>query len=230
MTYTDDISTWYESLDECKADGLSPVKLTSLYGLFRLKDATPSDIKAKVKQYALDLVERSKELGRDAPLSMAACIVTAREYYNLSKKENSDEITLDNIEPIQPLQYLLHSRSENRYYIKDFRGLPLKELFDLVYSGADPFVNNLVNWIADGSVYLLFTKDMIDDMTAMLTRVHNAKLSVKGKLSYPLFLEILELTVKYEDYKDFARELTGYRTVCHTFDQGLEELWRKAIK
>jgi len=181
MIHSDDNSSWYESLDETKADGLSPVKAITLYYLFRLKGRTSI-------------------------------------------------ITLDNIEPIFPVKYLLFSQAENRYYIKELREYQLREFLDLVYNGSDPFINNFVNWIADGNVYLLYTKEMVEDMTAMLIRVHNAKLSVKGKLSYPLFLDILELTVKYEDYKDFAKDLTGYRTVCHTFDQGLEELWRKAIK
>jgi hypothetical protein len=164
-----------------KAEGLYPMKATSLLCFFRLKGCTSI-------------------------------------------------INLDNTEPLLPLQYLLHSPKENKFYLKDYKGYEIKELFDLVYRGDDPFINNLVQWVADGNIYLLFTKSMVDDMTKMLTRIWDARFSSKGKMEYNDFLRLLKAYVDLEEYKGFGKELTGFRTVCKQYDDTIAVIWDEIYK
>lgn len=221
---------WVDSLDDIKEDGYTPVKATNTMSFFRLKGKVPPEIKKKAKEYAQELIDRSKELGRDAPLSMAVAMASAKKHYGLFESEESGEITIDNLEPLIPLTYLLHSPKENRYYLKDYRGYSLTEMRDLLYSGTDPVINSLDGYIHDGNIFLLFDADGISDMTAMLTRIWGAHFTDKGKLSYTSYIDLAEAIVKLEEYKDYGRELVGFKTVCNQLQLHIDELWDIAYK
>lgn len=178
MTHTDDISSWYESLDEIKEDGLVAVKALNIYSLFKMKGKT-------------------------------------------------SKITLDNIESYSG-QYLLHSPKENRYYIKTYKEYSYTEFMDLVHDGSDTYINDLVNKISDGNIYLLFTYDMVSDMKTMLSRVYKGTLSGEGTLQYKTFLKLLELTIKLEEYKSYGRELRSFKTVCNILQEDIDAVWKKA--
>jgi hypothetical protein len=143
-------------------------------------------------------------------------------------KGRTSIITIENIEPLAPINYLLFSPQENRYYLKEYRGYGLKEIRDRLYDGSDPFINGLDGFIRNGDIYLLFDKDSVSEMTSQLQRTYNAHFTDKGKLTYSVFLELMELIVKYEEYKAEGREWTGYKTVLHSMETSINELWEKA--
>jgi len=166
------------------------------------------------------------ELKKDGTYPMKATSL----YCFFRLKGRTSIINLDNVEPLIPLQYLLHSPKENKFYLKDYKGYEIKELFDTIYRGDDPFINNLVQWVADGNIYLLFTKAMVSDMTDMLTRIWDHRFSSKGKLEYNDFLRLLKGYIEFEDYKRDCKELTGFKTVCNIFDDKITSIWEEIHK
>ena len=126
--------------------------------------------------------------------------------------------------------YLLYSPQEKRYYIKEYHGYLYNEFMDLVYSGVDIFINNLSNYIANGHIWLLYNGDMVKEMKAMLGRVYKTHFTGEGMLSYKLFIQILDLTVKLEEYKDYGRGLTGTKTIQNQLQSQINELWNIAFK
>jgi hypothetical protein len=145
-------------------------------------------------------------------------------------KGRTSIINMDNIEPLFPVKYLLFSKAENKLYLKDYKGYELKELFDTVYSGNDPFINNLAQWVADGNIYLLFDKKGIDDMKTMLQRIWNVRFSDSGKLEYVDFLRLLKSYIDIEEYKDYGKGLPGFKTVCNQYDQTIRTIWDEIHK
>lgn len=145
-------------------------------------------------------------------------------------KGRTSTITTENLEPLLPLQYLLHSPKENKYYLKEYKGYTLKELMDSVYAGGEPTINSLVNYVYDGNIYLMFDKEGISDMTAMLSRIWNTKFTDKGKLNYSDYIKLVKEITDYEYYQNYAKGLTGFKTVCNQFQLSIDELWDNAFK
>jgi hypothetical protein len=154
-------------------------------------------------------------------------ITTTLSLFKLKGKTSI--ISLENLEPYCG-DYLLYSPQEKRYYLKTFHGSHYKTFMDAVYSGRDEAINSLVNRISDGNVYLVFTKDMVTEMKAMLYRVYKGHLSGEGTLSYRLYLKLLEETLRYEEYKDSQKNITGYKTVCSLMEADINELWKQAFE
>jgi hypothetical protein len=145
-------------------------------------------------------------------------------------KGRTSIISMENIEPLIPINYLLFSPKEDRYYLKAYRGYGLKEIQDRLYDGTDHFINSLDSWIRNGDIYLLFDKQGVADMISMLERIWNAHFTNKGKLPYTSFIEIIEATIKYEEYKADGREWIGYKTVLNTMENNIKELWDISYK
>lgn len=141
-------------------------------------------------------------------------------------KGKTIKILKENIEPLRYLQYCVYASAENRYYFKLFRAYLLEDLF--FYVNDNEAMQHLRRFVEDGTVTLLMSKQQVMDTTSILTRLWSANLTGEGKLSYPLYLQIMENTLLLEDYKSYAREHTGYKTICNQKELEIADLWRKA--
>ncbi len=152
------------------------------------------------------------------------------QFYTL--KGRTTTLTKENIIPIRYLQYVVHSPSENRYYIRLFRAYDIDTLFfyrkSMTFSGENEAVSNLRRYTEDCNVTLLFTVQQITETTSLLERLWKANLEGIGKLDYKIWLQILEVSLRYEDYKDIDKGVTGYKTVCKQFEDKIAELWKTA--
>ena len=141
-------------------------------------------------------------------------------------------IALDNFDPIPDLHYALYSPKEKRYYLKEFTNIPMWEMLfykpDKAWDSYDTEVNNYLRYISDGNLFLLLTKEQIDDTTAKLVKLWKANLTGEGKLNYKIYIEIVRVALQYEDYKGNMKGATGYMTVCNSYDNKLIELWKWA--
>jgi hypothetical protein len=135
-----------------------------------------------------------------------------------------------NLEPIMNLQYLIHSKIENRYYLKTYAGYSVDEIF-FYYRDKNAEVNEaietLMNQVSAGVVTLLFTKEMVDDTKAMLQRVFKQNAKTDGAVAYVDFIPLLDEILKHNDYREYGRDLTGYKTVNSLFTQRIVEMWHQ---
>jgi hypothetical protein len=155
---------------------------------------------------------------------------TPLQYYTLKGRTTALQST--NITPIRYLQWLLYAPAEKRFYMRLFRAWDLETFYfyrkSLTFSGEDTAVNNLRNYIEDGNVYLAITKQQISDTTELLLRLYRAQFKKDGKVEYPIFIRLLKESLDLEDYKDKCKELPGHKTVCHQYEERINDLWAKA--
>jgi hypothetical protein len=147
-------------------------------------------------------------------------------------KGRTSTVTRSNIEVIRYLHYALFSPQENRYYFKMFRAYDLDTFYFYrrteTFSGESEEVANLRRYIEDGNIWLLMSKAQVTDTTALLERLWKANLTGDGKLPYQIYLQVLETSLQFEDYKEVGKNLTGFKTVCNQFQLKLNELWKSA--
>ena len=154
------------------------------------------------------------------------------EFYSLIGRKST--IELDNFDPIKDLHYALYSPKEKRYYLKEFSNLPMWLMLfyktDPAWDSYDVEVNNYRRYISDGNLFLLLTKEQIGETSAKLEKLWKANLKGEGKLNYRIYIEIVRVTLQYENYKDIMKNAIGFRTVCNSFDIQLRDLWKKAVE
>jgi hypothetical protein len=137
----------------------------------------------------------------------------------------------ENLEPLET-KYALHSPQENKYYLKDFRRYNIDDLIlrpgkALDLDKTEVCIQNFRRYFTDGNLYLLFDAKQMDDTKAMLSRLWKAQFTEEGSLSYKIFIELFSESISYEDYRDFGKSLTGFRTVSNQYDTRIKELWAK---
>jgi len=96
------------------------------------------------------------------------------------------------------------------------------------FSGEDTAIENLRRYVDDRRLWLILTSEQIEQTKSMLARVYKAQFRQEGKLDYKLYIQILELSLKLEDYEDWGKHLTGFKTACKIMLDHILELWRKA--
>lgn len=169
-------------------------------------------------------------LGDFAPEYTAIKATTPLNFFRLKGRTTS--MISSNVECIPNLFYAVYSPLEERYYYKQYHGYDLDTIFfyrpTLTFSGEDEAVRVLRRYIQDGNVYVLFTAEQIADTTAMLKRLWKSHFVNEGKLDYRIFIEILKLSLEYEDYKDYGKSLTGFMTICKKYESSIREWWDKA--
>jgi len=152
------------------------------------------------------------------------------QYYRLSGKRTV--IELGNFEPIPDLRYCLYSPQEERYYFKKFNNIPLGSVLfydtDEAWDSWDRELNNFRQRIDAGLMYLLLTPGQVGDTTEKLVKLYKANLSDDGKLDYKIYIKLVDIYLRYEDYQDTSKSLTGYRTICNQFEEKIAELWKLA--
>ena len=154
------------------------------------------------------------------------------QFFRLSGKKTV--LAKDNLEPIPGLKYLLFSPAEKIYYLKEYRGYSVDELYfyrrTLTFSGEDIAIVNLRNYVLDGNIYLLFDENMVQDTKEMLARVSKSYFHSETELKYKTFINILSLSIDLEDYRTYSSNLTGFKTVCNQFEQKIAALWQSCLK
>jgi hypothetical protein len=145
-------------------------------------------------------------------------------------------LSKDNLCPIPNLSYTVLAKypGEDRYFLREYRGYTVDQLYwyrkDLDFSGDDPAIENLRRYTDDGRVFLMLKPENITDTQSMLRRLWKTQFKEEGQLDYKLYLKILEESLKLEDYQEYSRSLTGYKTVCHQYTVRIVELWKQAEK
>jgi hypothetical protein len=137
-----------------------------------------------------------------------------------------------NVEVIPDIHYALYDPHAKKYYLREYRGYDLDTVFfyrpTLTFSGEDEGVLKFRQYIQDGNIYLLCTPEIIKDTSSTLERLYKAHYISKGKLDYRIYIEILKLSLEYEDYKEYGKSLTGFMTMCKTYEKSIRELWEMA--
>lgn len=149
-----------------------------------------------------------------------------------ANKGRTIALTASNIEPLPNLRYALYDPLVKLYYVKEYRGFNLDEIFfyrqTLTFSGDDVSVERIRRWVQDGNVYILMEASHVETISALLERVWKSRFSEDGKLDYRIYIELLKLSLELEDYRIYGKELTGFRTVCAIYERSIKEWWDKA--
>jgi len=146
-------------------------------------------------------------------------------------KGRTTSMTISNLECIPDLHYTMYSPNEQRYYYREYRGYDLDTLYfyrpTLTFSGEDVGVNNLRRYVRDGNLWLLFTQGQVENIIKILLRLWKAQFVDEGKVPYRLYVELLKSSIDLEDFRDYGKEFTGFRTVCAQYEKRIRELWDK---
>ena len=149
-----------------------------------------------------------------------------------ANKGRTTALTASNIEPLPNLRYALYDPLVKLYYVKEYRGFDLDCIFfyrpTLTFSGDDASVERIRRWVQDGNVWVLMDASHVETITALLEREWKSRFNEEGKLDYRIYIGLLDRSLKYEDYKNYCKELTGFKTVCATYERSIKELWDKA--
>lgn len=140
-------------------------------------------------------------------------------------------LTKDNLVPVE-CQYVVLG-SDGRYYVRDYRGYTVDEMFfyrkDINFDNEEP-VEILQRYVYDDKVWLMYPPQMVEDTKTMLARVIKAHVSGTAELNYKTFIQLLESKLKLEDYRDYAKNHTGFLTCCHLQEETINNLLKSTLK
>lgn len=164
------------------------------------------------------------------PEYSAIKIDSVLSFYTLSGKRSL--LAIDNLSPITDVAYTVTSAHENKHYLRQFRNYPLENLFfyrkTLTFSGDDTAIENLQRYVEDSNVHLLLTPEQVTATSDMLKRLWKSQFKGDGKVDYRIYIQLLDQSLRLEDYKSDGSSLTGYKTVCNQFENRIVELWKTA--
>jgi hypothetical protein len=153
------------------------------------------------------------------------------QFYQLPERKSI--ITIDSMEPIPGLHYVIKPKNKDIYFLKEFRLYPIRELFFYYQHTEGKEINESIEtlrtYVAEGMINLLFTEDQITDIRNMLQRICRTRYPY-NTLSYRRYIDLLEQTLRYEDYKDYGKNLVGFKTVCLRYEEIIKQCWEKALK
>lgn len=147
-------------------------------------------------------------------------------------KGRTTNLVKQNLEPFPNLKYLVLN-GENRYYVRTFAGWSVDDLYFYYQDRLNPeneAIENLRRYVYDGKVWLLLTKDHVEQTTLMLQRLWKANLEGEGKVDYRLYLQILDRTLKRDDYAEMGKNLIGYKTALKIMDGHIADLWKQVYE
>jgi len=224
--------SFYSSLKEIEEDGYTPIKVWSLLQFYTLRGKTPVEILNKIKIEAAEMFEQNE----DKKLSKNGAISLIRKRYNLPIDENTNIMRKDNLCPIPGLSYcvLTFWGEEDRYYVKNFRGYSVDELYfyrrTLDFSGEDTAIESLRRYVSDERVWLLYDPAMVEETKDTLDKIFKANINGNGKLTYRIYITMLDYVLKLEDDKDYGKNLPGFRTACKIIEDQITNLWKEASR
>jgi hypothetical protein len=141
-------------------------------------------------------------------------------------KGRTTTLIRDNLQYIRYTYYCVYSPTDNRYYKRLGRKYELDELY--FYQGDDVAIANLRRFIEDKNLTILMSQQQVESVSETLKRLYKAYFKEEGKLPYKLYIQILTLSLKLEDFTDNSKGVTGYKTVINQMEEAIRELWEKA--
>jgi len=143
--------------------------------------------------------------------------VSTVEFYTL--KGRTTKICKENIVPMFGMWYAIYSPivkdvpTSDRYYFRQLRES----------HGYEERIKALRNYVKDGNLWLLMTKDEVALVTETLQRLHKAYCKTEGKLDYhKQYIPLMEHSLAYEQF-----------LATHKSDPGLlskSKQWEERIK
>ena len=155
---------------------------------------------------------------------------TTLQFYILKGKTTN--LRKENLIPFPNLKYLVLN-GENRYYVRTFAGWSVDDLHFYYQDRLNPeneAIENLRRYSYDGRCFLILTAVNIEQTTLMLQRLWKANLEGEGKVDYRLYLQILELSLKRDDYAEMGKNLIGYKTALKIMDGHIADLWKRVYE
>jgi hypothetical protein len=157
---------------------------------------------------------------------------TLLQFYQMIGRKTT--FVLDNFCPYEDLKYCVYSPKEKRYYFKTYPDVPLWLVMFYDPNGSwdsyDSFLNQLREKVDRGHVHILFTTEQIAEMSSFLIRLYKSHFNNEGKVPYKLYLQLMEESLRREDYADNHKDLTGYRTVLKIYDEKISAIWKQCYK
>jgi hypothetical protein len=157
------------------------------------------------------------------------------QFFNLRPRATT--VSKDNLLPAPFLHFCVIG-SDNKYYFHlRYHMYSVDELYFYrraeSFSGDDAGIESLRNYVTDGNLILLYTLDQIKDLGEQMRRLIKGKFKEPPEIELnrfrPIYLQILELSLKLEDYKDIGKNLTGFKTTVNIMETQIRELWQKAV-
>jgi hypothetical protein len=153
------------------------------------------------------------------------------QFYKVEGRKTTLEKS--NLEPLV-VKYAIFSPTDLRYYLKDFRGYSVDELYfyrqTLTFSGESLEIENLRRYAYDTNVVLLFTPEQMEETKLFLQKLWESHFKSKGQVKYKSYIDLLDQVIKLEDYREYSKSLTGFQTVCHQFDLRIAGIWDEIYK
>jgi hypothetical protein len=141
-------------------------------------------------------------------------------------KGRTTTLVKDNLVYIAYTYYVVYDTNVKRYYKRLGRAYPISDL--LFYLGGDVAIDNLLRFVADKNLTILMSAQQVESVSECLKRLYKAYFNEEGKLDYRLYIKILELSLKLEDFSHNQKNITGYRTVINQMEEAIRDLWAKA--
>ena len=141
-------------------------------------------------------------------------------------KGRTTTLVKDNLVYARYSYYAVYDPNVKRYYKRLGRKYELDDLY--YYKGGDVAIDHLLRYVADKNLTLLMPQLRVESVSETLKRLYKGYFNEDGKLDYRLYIKILDLSLKIEDYTDIGKNLTGYRTALNQMETQLRELWEKA--
>ena len=161
-------------------------------------------------------------------------VVSLCQFFTLEGRKV--QIKKENVIPIPDLSYVVLAKHPqgDRYYPRLYKGYGLDELYfyhkSITFSGEDTAIENLRRYVDDERVFLILTPEMVAETTETLKRLYKAYFKSEGQLPYKIWVRLMEASLDAEDYMDYAKNLTGFKTVCNQYQLRIAELWEQAKK
>lgn len=151
-------------------------------------------------------------------------VSTVLMFFTLNGRKT--KLSAGNLSPIENLKYCVHAKADNRYYIKEYRDYSVEDMF--LFKNDDISMQTLRRYVDDRTAYLLLTPEQVAGTVEMLKRLYKDRFKTEGQLSYKYYLAILDIALKLEDYLDYGRALTGFKTAVKIMEENMDKLWLDA--
>jgi hypothetical protein len=132
----------------------------------------------------------------------------------------------DNLQYVKYTYYCVYDANVKRYYKRLGRAYSIDELY--FYKGDDVAIDHLRRYIEDKNVTILMSAQQVESVSECLKRLYKGYFKQDGKLDYRLYIQILDLSLKLEDFTNNSKGVTGYKTAINSMEGQINDLWAKA--
>ena len=150
------------------------------------------------------------------------------QFFTLRPKAST--LTKDNLVPFQNVAYCYKADADERYWVCRYRNYLYEDLEKGSWHWSQEDIRVFRARVDAGQVWLLLTAKNVADVSASLERIYKGHFKAQGKVDYPLYLSLLQASIRLESYKEEAKSLVGFKTVSHQMEMALAELWLAAKK